>query len=125
MGDIVIVGVGGTTPGRADDRWGVAWCDYMFSHDLMAGLAQVGQSAQRRAGHLAGRARVIDGAFSRRAQQNRVLKFGATAGRTARDRGPLLYPTATFTSLLAMSTCGDVRYSLAHDECPQPRETIV
>jgi porin len=43
IGDVVIVGIGGTTPGRADDRWGVAWSDYLFSPDLKNGLAQVGQ----------------------------------------------------------------------------------
>jgi hypothetical protein len=31
-------------PGRADDRWGVAWCDYLFSRDLKSGIAQVSQS---------------------------------------------------------------------------------
>lgn len=44
IGDVVIVGIGGSTPGRADDRWGVAWSDYLFSRDLKSGLAKVGQS---------------------------------------------------------------------------------
>ena len=24
----------GSAPGRADDRWGIAWCDYLFSREL-------------------------------------------------------------------------------------------
>jgi porin len=44
IGDVVIVGIGGSTPGRADDRWGVAWPDYLLSRDLKSGLAKVGQS---------------------------------------------------------------------------------
>ena len=43
IGNAVIVGVGGSTPGRPDDRWGVAWCDYLFSRDLKRGLAVVNE----------------------------------------------------------------------------------
>ena len=42
IGDTVIVGVGGSTPGREDDRWGVAWCDYLWSGRLKNGLAKFG-----------------------------------------------------------------------------------
>ena len=42
IGNTVIVGVGGSTPGRPDDRWGIAWCDYLFSHQLKNGLAALG-----------------------------------------------------------------------------------
>ena len=31
IGNTVIVGVGGSIAGRPDDRWGVAWCDYLWS----------------------------------------------------------------------------------------------
>ena len=34
IGNAVIVGVGGSTPDRPDDRWGLAWCDYLFSRPL-------------------------------------------------------------------------------------------
>jgi porin len=40
---MVFVGLGGSTPGRLDDRWGVAWFDYMFSSHLKTGLAAIGQ----------------------------------------------------------------------------------
>jgi porin len=43
IGNTVIVGVGGSTPSRADDRWGVAWCDYLFSQHLRNGLATLGE----------------------------------------------------------------------------------
>jgi porin len=42
----VILGVGGSTPGRPDDRWGVAWFDYIFSSHLKASLAAVGEGLQ-------------------------------------------------------------------------------
>jgi porin len=43
IGNVVLVGLGGSTPGRADDRWGIAWCDYLFSRDLKNGLAVPGE----------------------------------------------------------------------------------
>ena len=42
IGDTIIVGVGGSTPTRPDDRWGVAWCDYLFSRALANGLGAFG-----------------------------------------------------------------------------------
>ena len=42
IGTTVIVGLGGSTPGRPDDRWGVAWCDYLFSRALDERLAALG-----------------------------------------------------------------------------------
>lgn len=42
IGATVIVGLGGTAPGRPDDRWGVAWCDYVVSSRLNSGLAILG-----------------------------------------------------------------------------------
>ena len=36
------MGVGGSTPTRPDDRWGVAWCDYLFSRQLANGLGALG-----------------------------------------------------------------------------------
>jgi porin len=43
----VFLGLGGSTPGRLDDRWGVAWFDYMFSPQLETALntalAAIGQ----------------------------------------------------------------------------------
>ncbi|RBP11352.1 porin [Roseiarcus fermentans] len=42
IGNTVIVGVGGATPGRPDDRWGVAWCDYLWSGRLRNGLVAFG-----------------------------------------------------------------------------------
>ncbi len=42
VGNTVIVGIGGSTPGRPDDRWGVAWCDYLFSRQIKNGLGVVG-----------------------------------------------------------------------------------
>ena len=42
IGNTIIVGLGGSTPGRADDRWGVAWCDYLWSGRLRNGLATFG-----------------------------------------------------------------------------------
>jgi porin len=42
IGNTIIVGVGGSTPGRPDDRWGVAWCDYLWSRQLDSGLATLG-----------------------------------------------------------------------------------
>jgi porin len=42
IGNTIILGVGGSTPGRPDDRWGIAWCDYLFSHQLKNGLAALG-----------------------------------------------------------------------------------
>jgi porin len=42
IGNTIIVGVGGSTPGRPDDRWGVAWCDYLWSRQLGSGLATLG-----------------------------------------------------------------------------------
>jgi porin len=43
IGNTVIVGVGGSTPGRSDDRWGIAWCDYLFSRQLKNGLVALGE----------------------------------------------------------------------------------
>jgi porin len=43
VGASVFVGLGGSTPGRLDDRWGVAWFDYMFSPHLKTGLAAIGE----------------------------------------------------------------------------------
>ena len=43
IGNAVIVGVGGSTPSRTDDRWGLAWCDYLFSRHLINGLAALGE----------------------------------------------------------------------------------
>ena len=40
---MVFLGLGGSTPGRLDDRWGVAWFDYMFSRHLETALAAIGQ----------------------------------------------------------------------------------
>ena len=34
----MFLGLGGSTPGRLDDRWGVAWFDYMFSSHLETAL---------------------------------------------------------------------------------------
>lgn len=42
IGNTVIIGVGGSTPGRSDDRWGIAWCDYLFSRQLSKALAAFG-----------------------------------------------------------------------------------
>ena len=42
IGNAIIVGVGGSAPGRPGDRWGVAWCDYLWSRQLGAGLAPFG-----------------------------------------------------------------------------------
>lgn len=42
IGNTVIVGLGGSTPGRPDDRWGIAWTGYHFSPDLAKGLALLG-----------------------------------------------------------------------------------
>ena len=42
IGDTVIVGLGGSTPGRPDDRWGVAWTDYLWSGQLRKGLVAFG-----------------------------------------------------------------------------------
>ncbi|MGB7976533.1 MAG: carbohydrate porin [Roseiarcus sp.] len=42
IGNTIIVGVGGSTPGRPDDGWGVAWCDYLWSRQLGSGLATLG-----------------------------------------------------------------------------------
>jgi len=42
----VILGLGGSTPGRLDDRWGVAWFDYMFSSHLKTALAAIGEGLQ-------------------------------------------------------------------------------
>ena len=42
IGNTIIVGVGGSTPTRPDDRWGVAWCDYLFSRQLANGLGALG-----------------------------------------------------------------------------------
>ena len=46
VGASVILGLGGSTPGRLDDRWGVAWFDYMFSSHLKTALAATGQGLQ-------------------------------------------------------------------------------
>jgi porin len=43
---MVFLGLGGSTPGRLDDRWGVAWFDYMFSSHLKTALAAIGQGLQ-------------------------------------------------------------------------------
>jgi porin len=42
IGNTLIAGVGGSTPGRPDDRWGVAWTDYLWSRPLSNGLATLG-----------------------------------------------------------------------------------
>ena len=42
IGNTVIVGLGGSTPSRPDDRWGLAWTDYLWSPSLKRGLAAVG-----------------------------------------------------------------------------------
>ncbi len=42
IGNTIILGVGGSTPGRPDDRWGVARCDYLWSRNLKNGLVAVG-----------------------------------------------------------------------------------
>lgn len=42
IGGTVIAGLGGNNPARPDDRWGVAFCDYMFSSELKKGLASLG-----------------------------------------------------------------------------------
>ncbi len=42
IGNTVIIGIGGSTPGRPDDRWGIAWCDYLFSRQLKSGLGVIG-----------------------------------------------------------------------------------
>ena len=42
IGNAVIIGLGGSTPSRPDDRWGVAWCDYLFSRQLKTGLVALG-----------------------------------------------------------------------------------
>ena len=42
IGNTVIIGLGGSTPSRPDDRWGVAWCDYLFSRQLRTGLVALG-----------------------------------------------------------------------------------
>ncbi len=46
IGASVFLGLGGSTPGRVDDRWGVAWFDYMFSSHLKTGLAAIGEGLQ-------------------------------------------------------------------------------
>ena len=46
VGTSVFLGVGGSTPGRLDDRWGVAWFDYMFSSHLKTALAAIGEGLQ-------------------------------------------------------------------------------
>ncbi len=43
IGNTVIIGVGGSTSRRPDDRWGVAWCDYLFSRHLRNALAAFGE----------------------------------------------------------------------------------
>jgi porin len=43
IGNVALFGLGGSTPGRADDRWGIAWCDYLFSRDLKEAVAVVGE----------------------------------------------------------------------------------
>ena len=93
IGNAIIVGVGGSTPTRPDDRWGVAWCDCLFSRALANGLGAFGgglndgrvleacttrrsgrtSASARRASHLAGNARLIDGAVRGRAGAARVL----------------------------------------------------
>ena len=42
IGNTVLVGVGGSTAGRPDDRWGVAWTDYLWSRTLRNGLLVFG-----------------------------------------------------------------------------------
>ena len=42
IGNAIIMGVGGSTPTRPDDRWGLAWCDYLFSRQLATGLGVFG-----------------------------------------------------------------------------------
>jgi porin len=42
IGNTIIAGVGGSTPTRPDDRWGVVWCDYLFSRALASGLGAFG-----------------------------------------------------------------------------------
>ncbi len=42
IGNTIIFGVGGSTPGRPDDRWGVAWVDYLFSSQLRNTLVALG-----------------------------------------------------------------------------------
>ena len=43
IGNAVLVGLGGSTPGRPDDRWGVAWSDYLLSRNSkLASLLSAG-----------------------------------------------------------------------------------
>jgi len=42
IGNAIILGLGGSTPGRPDDRWGIAWCDYLFSRQLNKALTAFG-----------------------------------------------------------------------------------
>lgn len=42
IGSTIIAGLGGANPFRPDDRWGLAFCDYLFSHSLKTGLASLG-----------------------------------------------------------------------------------
>ncbi len=42
IGNAIIVGAGGSVPTRADDRWGLAWCNYLFSRALAHGLGAFG-----------------------------------------------------------------------------------
>jgi len=43
IGNTVIVGLGGSTPSRPDDRWGLAWTDYLFSRQLKNDLTTFGE----------------------------------------------------------------------------------
>jgi porin len=42
IGNTIIIGIGGSTPGRPDDRWGIAWCDYLFSRQVKNSLTALG-----------------------------------------------------------------------------------
>jgi porin len=42
IGNTIIAGIGGSVATRPDDRWGVAWCDYLFSRQLGNGLGVFG-----------------------------------------------------------------------------------
>ncbi len=42
IGNTIMLGVGGSMSGRPDDRWGVAWTDYLWSRTLRNGLAAFG-----------------------------------------------------------------------------------
>jgi len=42
IGSTIIAGLGGANPLRPDDRWGLAYCDYLFSRSLKAGFATLG-----------------------------------------------------------------------------------